>query len=219
MAAQLGHAPIINEAHRLSGWLFDYNGGVKTLSARFLKGLVAHDPVLEDGTPQIAFVGRSNVGKSSVINSLTGQKALARTSSFPGRTQEINVFLVEERQYWLDLPGYGYSKHSLETKRRLHSLIDWYLFKSPYRQKQVVLIIDAEVGPTENDIEMLRSLEATKKSVLIVANKVDKIRKTKSAARMRELQGLFGHHKVIPYSSEKELGRRELAAEIFGPIG
>ena len=84
---------------------------------------------------------------------------------------------------------------------------------------EAVLIIDAEVGPTENDIEMLRSLEATKKSVLIVANKVDKIRKTKTAARLRELQDLFGPHKVIPYSSEKELGRRELAAEIFGPIG
>jgi GTP-binding protein len=189
---------------------------VKTLSARFLKGLVAHDPVLDDGTPQVAFIGRSNVGKSSVINSLTGQKGLARTSSFPGRTQEINLFIVEGRQYWLDLPGYGYSKHSLETKRQLHRLIDWYLFKSSCRQERVVLIIDAEVGPTENDIEMLRSLEATKKSVLIVANKVDKIRKTKAAARLRELQGLFGHHKVVPYSSEKEIGRRELAAEILG---
>jgi GTP-binding protein len=215
MAAQLGHACIINEMDRLPGRLFDYNGQVKTLSARFLKGLVAHDPILEDGTPQIAFIGRSNVGKSSVINSLTGHKGLARTSSFPGRTQEINLFIIEERQYWLDLPGYGYSRHSLETKRQLHRLIDWYLFKSPYRQKRVVLIIDAEVGPTDNDIEMLRSLEATKKTVLVVANKVDKIRKTKTAARLRELQGLFGHHPVIPYSSEKEIGRRELAAEIL----
>ncbi len=188
---------------------------MKTLSARFLKGLVAHDPVLEDGTPQIAFIGRSNVGKSSVINSLTGQKGLARTSSFPGRTQVINLFIVEEKQYWLDLPGYGYSRHSLETKRQLHRLIDWYLFKSPCRQKRVVLIIDAEVGPTDNDIEMLRSLEAAKKSVLIVANKVDKIRTTKSASRLREIRAQLGSHKVIPYSSETGIGRKELAEAIF----
>ena len=214
---------------------------MKSLSARFLKGLVKDDPLLEDGTPQIAFIGRSNVGKSSLINSLTGQKGLARTSSFPGRTQEINVFVVlvrgsypapgaaehdpqarsgapaaEERQYWLDLPGYGYSRHSLETKRRLHRLIDWYLYKSPAWQKQVVLIIDAEVGPTENDFEMLRALEATKKPILIVANKVDKIRKSKAAARLREIRTRIGIHKVIPYSSETGIGRPELIAAILG---
>ncbi len=260
---------------------------MKTLSAWFLKGIVEHDPILEDGTPQIAFIGRSNVGKSSLINSLTGQKGLARTSSFPGRTQEINVFLVKgrafaaerdpqakpgapaaapvhasypwpgtaehdpqakpgapaaapvhasypwpgtaehdpqakpgapaagERQYWLDLPGYGYSRYSLEKKRQLHRLIDWYLYQSPYRQKLVVLIIDAEVGPTENDFEMLRALEATKKPVLIVANKVDKIRKSKAEARLLEIRAQIGNHEVIPYSSEKGIGRKELAEKIF----
>ncbi|MCX6560609.1 MAG: ribosome biogenesis GTP-binding protein YihA/YsxC [Candidatus Aminicenantes bacterium] len=189
---------------------------MKILSARFLKGIVKPDSVLEDGKPQIAFIGRSNVGKSSVINSLTGQKGLARTSSFPGRTQEINLFLIEGRFYLLDLPGYGYSKHSLERKRELHRLIDWYLFQSPYRPKCVVLIIDAEVGPTENDFEMLRSLEATGKTLVIVANKVDKIKKARTEARLRELRGLFGGHKVIPYSSDKGIGQKELAAEIFG---
>ncbi len=80
---------------------------MKTRTARFIKGLVGPDPLLEDGTPQVAFIGRSNSGKSSVINSLTGQKGLARTSSFPGRTQEINVFKIDHRLYLLDLPGYG----------------------------------------------------------------------------------------------------------------
>jgi GTP-binding protein len=188
---------------------------MKALSARFLKGIVKHDPILEDGTPQIAFIGRSNVGKSSVINSLTGHKGLARTSSFPGRTQEINVFLVEERVYWLDLPGYGYSRHSLEKKKELHRLIDWYLFQSPYRQKRVILIIDAEVGPTDNDFEMLRSLVATNKPVVIVANKTDKIKKSKAAARLRELRAQLGGHKFISYSSENGIGQKELAAEIF----
>jgi GTP-binding protein len=200
---------------------------VKTLDARFLRGLVSHDPVLEDGTPQIAFIGRSNVGKSSLINSLTGHQGLARTSSFPGRTQQINLFVVEigaaksaarkSRQYWLDLPGYGYSKHSLETKRKLHGLIDWYLFQSAYIQQKVLLIIDAEVGPTDNDFEMLRSLEATAKPVLVVANKADKIRKSRAPVRWRELQKLLGHHPVVPYSSEKSIGREALTAVLFGP--
>jgi GTP-binding protein len=188
---------------------------VKPLSARFLKGIVKPDPILEDGTPQIAFIGRSNVGKSSLINSLTGQKSLARTSSFPGRTQEINVFIVEERYYWLDLPGYGYSRHSLEKKRQLHRLIDWYFFQSPYRQERVVLIIDAEVGPTDNDFEILRALDQAKKAIVIVANKADKIRKTKAAARLREIRALLGSREVIPYSSETGIGRKELIEEIF----
>ncbi len=189
---------------------------MKKLAALFVKGLVGPDPLLDDGTPQIAFIGRSNVGKSSVINSLTGQKGLARASSFPGRTQQINVFLVEGHTYALDLPGYGHSKHSLETKRRLHGLIDWYLFQSPYHPKKVVFIIDAEVGPTESDLEMLEGLEATRKPVVIVANKADKVKPSRYAVRMREIRDRVGTHKIIPYSSTTRAGREELAEELFG---
>jgi GTP-binding protein len=194
-----------------------YHGGVKNLAARFIKGVVKQDPILDDETPQIAFVGRSNVGKSSLINSLTGIQGLARTSSFPGRTQEINVFRVEG-QYWLDLPGYGYSKHSLERKRELHRLIDWYLFKSGCRPLWVVLIIDAEVGPTDNDFEMLRSLEATGKPFLVVANKSDKVKKGRAEARWKELRAQIGGHKLIPYSSDTRIGRKELAGELYGRV-
>jgi len=194
-----------------------YHVGVKASPPRFVKGLVRHDPILDDGTPQLAFVGRSNVGKSSLINSLTGVKGLARTSSFPGRTQEINVFIVKG-QYWLDLPGYGFSRHSLERKRELHRLIDWYLFKSSCRPKMVVLIIDAEIGPTDNDFEMLRGLEATGKPFLVVANKADKVKKGRAEARWKELRDQLEGHKLVPYSSESGLGRRELEAEIFGRV-
>jgi len=189
---------------------------MKKLTAEFIKGVVGPDEILEDGTPQIAFIGRSNVGKSSVINSLTNRKDLARTSSFPGRTQEINVFLINGRFYLLDFPGYGFSKHSLEKRRRLHRLIEWYLFQSPYRQKQVVFIVDAEVGPTDNDLEMLRVLEETRKTIVIVANKIDKISKSKTKARLKQIQDIVGNHKIIPYSSDKKIGMGELAAEIFG---
>jgi GTP-binding protein len=189
---------------------------VKKLDAKFVKGLVGPDPLLEDGTPQIAFIGRSNVGKSSVINSLVGQKGLARASSFPGRTQQINVFLLENRIYALDLPGYGHSKHSLETKRTLHRLIDWYLFQSPYHPKEVVFIIDAEVGPTASDLEMLEGLEATGKQVVIVANKADKVKPARYGVRMREIRDRVGSHRIIPYSSITGAGRDELAMELFG---
>ncbi|MEN6310271.1 MAG: ribosome biogenesis GTP-binding protein YihA/YsxC [Acidobacteriota bacterium] len=189
---------------------------MKKLAARFVKGLVGPDPILEDGTPQIAFIGRSNGGKSSVINSLTGRKGLARTSSFPGRTKEINVFLVEGRVYLLDLPGYGYSRNSFETEMRLHRLIDWYLFQSPYRPKRVVFIIDAEIGPTDSDLEMLRALEETGKPVIILANKTDRIKASRYGGRMREIQARVGAHKVFPYSSEKQIGQKELAEELFG---
>ncbi len=186
------------------------------MASKFVKGIVGPDPALEDGTPQIVFIGRSNVGKSSVINSLTGHEGLARTSSTPGRTQQINLFLLEDRIYLLDLPGYGYAKHSMETERMLHKLIDWYLFESPYRQKKVVLLIDALVGPTKSDLEILQSLEATKKHVLIVANKADKVKPSRYAARMKEILSKVGRHKVIPYSSKKPVGRKELAEELFG---
>ena len=167
------------------------------------------------GRPQIAFIGRSNVGKSSVINSLTGREGLARTSSSPGRTQEINVFLVDDRLYLLDLPGYGYARHSMETEIRIHDLIDWYLFESQYRQKRVVLIIDAMIGPTPNDLEMLRSLEAVNKPILVLANKADKVKASRYVGRMREILARVGPHKVIPYSSKKPIGRKELEEEFF----
>lgn len=189
---------------------------MKKPAVEFIKGIVGPDPILEGETPQIAFIGRSNVGKSSVINSLTGRKGLARTSSFPGRTQEINVFLIEGRVYLMDLPGYGYSKHSMETKRRLHRLIEWYLFQSPYPPQRVVFIIDAEIGPTDNDLEMLQALEAARMPVVILANKVDKIKAARYGVRMKEIKARVGAHPVIPYSSEKRIGQKELAAELFG---
>jgi len=187
----------------------------KKISATFVKGVVKADAVLDDGTPQIAFIGRSNVGKSSVINSLTGQKDLARTSSFPGRTQEINVFSINGAFYLIDLPGYGFVKGSHERKGRLHGLIDWYLFGSHYEQKCVVFIIDAEIGPTASDLVTLGALEEHRKNVLVVANKTDKLSRSKYEARLQNIRDKIGDHTLIPFSSKSKTGVRELAAEIF----
>ncbi|MEK7580458.1 MAG: ribosome biogenesis GTP-binding protein YihA/YsxC [Patescibacteria group bacterium] len=185
------------------------------LSAKFVKGVVGDDEILEDGIPQIVFIGRSNVGKSSTINSLVKQKDLARTSSFPGRTQEINLFLINKSFYLVDLPGYGFSKASRENRERLQKLIDWYLFNPRYEQKKVVLIIDANVGLTDSDLEMLRGLEEQGKNIVIVANKIDKIKKTEYKKQLQKIQDIVGSHKVIPYSSEKRIGVGDLIKEIL----
>lgn len=184
-------------------------------SAKFVKGINGSDKILESNFPQIAFIGRSNVGKSSVINSLTGQKGLAITSSFPGRTREINLFLINDAFYLLDLPGYGYAKASHETRDQLFKLVNWYLFDSPYQQKKVVLIIDANIGPTFADLEILHTLEEFDKDVVIVANKIDKIKKSKYAGRLQEITDLIGKHKIVPYSSHEKIGISALAGEIF----
>lgn len=187
----------------------------KRITATFVKGIVKADEVLDDGTPQIAFIGRSNVGKSSIINSLTGRKDLARTSSFPGRTQEINVFSINGAFYLIDLPGYGYIRDSKEKQERLHGLIDWYLFGSHYEQKSVVFIIDAAIGPTPSDLETLAALEEHRKNVVVVANKTDQVPRSKYEARLQNIRDKIGDHTLVPFSSKTKTGIRELAREIF----
>lgn len=179
---------------------------MKITSAKFVKGITGTNEILEDGRPQIAFIGRSNVGKSSIINSLTNQKDLARTSFTPGRTQEINLFLINNSFYLVDLPGYGFTKSSKALRERLEELINWYLFNSPYKQQKVFLIIDAYLGPQDNDLEILRSLEEYKKQVVIVANKIDKIKKSEYNDQLQRIQASVGDHPVIPYSAKNKSG-------------
>lgn len=184
------------------------------ISTKFIKGLVGDDRILADGIPQIAFVGRSNVGKSSLINSITNSKA-SRTSSFPGRTQEINIFLVNDSFYLVDLPGYGFARSSGLGREKIGELIDSYLFNSIYNQKKVVLIIDANVGLTEKDILMLKELENFQKDFIIVANKIDKMTQSEYHKKMTELKKLTGRHLVIPFSTKKKDGLQALIDEIF----
>ncbi|MFA7685494.1 MAG: ribosome biogenesis GTP-binding protein YihA/YsxC [Candidatus Gracilibacteria bacterium] len=185
-------------------------------SARFIKGIVKDDDLLDDGRPQFAFIGRSNVGKSCTINFLTNQKELAKTSSTPGRTQEINLFLLNNSMYLLDLPGYGFVKQSAQARERLKDLIEWYLFKSHYKQKAVVIIVDANVGVTDSDMDMILELDEHEKNVIIVANKIDKIKGSEYKKKIQAIQEKVGTHKVVPYSTKKKIGLNALNNEIFG---
>lgn len=169
---------------------------------------------LEDGTPQIAFIGRSNAGKSSLINSLTGKRDLAITSNTPGRTKEINLFRINDTHYFIDLPGYGYAKASGQAKEKLSKLIVWYLFESKNNPK-VVLLIDSLVGPTDADLDMLKDLERAGKEIVVVANKVDKIKKSHYLNHMKKLAQQIKGHKLLPYSSETKFGIEELRQELL----
>lgn len=184
-------------------------------SATFVKGVVGTNDIFEDGTPQIVFIGRSNVGKSSIINSLTNQKSLAKTSSTPGRTQQINIFLVNKAFYLVDLPGYGFAKAPEAVRQQIQKMINWYLFESNYNFKKVVLIIDAKVGPTSDDIRMCNRLEKAGKDIVIVANKIDKIKKSVYDKQIQEIKDIFHTYKVIPCSAEKKIGVGELAEEFL----
>jgi len=195
--------------------IFCYHKRMEIKSAVFIKGVVGTDDILDDGKPQIAFIGRSNVGKSSTINSLVKQGNLARTSSYPGRTQEINLFLINKSFYLVDLPGYGYTRTSKTERAKLQKRIYWYLLDSDYKQKAVVLIVDANVGLTEDDARMIYSLEEKGKNLIIIANKIDKIKKSDYAKKMEKLQEAVGEHKIIPYSAEKKIGVGELLKEIL----
>lgn len=187
---------------------------IKITSSKFIKGIVGDDDILADGIPQIAFVGRSNVGKSSLINCITNSK-ISRTSSYPGSTQEINIFLVNESFYLVDLPGYGFARASGLGREKIGDLIDSYLFNSIHNQKKIVMIIDANVGMTDKDMLMLEELEKFDKDFIVVASKIDKMSQSEYHKSMTELKKILGGHTLIPFSSKKRTGIEALTEEIL----
>lgn len=188
---------------------------MKITSTKFIKGVVGEDEVLRDGIPQVAFIGRSNVGKSTLINTLTGS-SVSRTSSFPGRTQEINVFLVNDSFYLVDLPGYGFARMGGLGREKIGDLIDNYLFNNPFEQKLIVMIIDANVGMTDKDISMFEELKEYGKNFIVIANKIDKMNQSESHKQMLEIKAITKDHTVIPFSSKKRAGLEKLIDTIFG---
>jgi len=196
---------------------FCYDTHMNIESAKFIQGVVGPTDFLTNGTPQIAFIGRSNAGKSSLLNSLTNSKKLAIASKTPGRTREINVFLVNGTHYFMDLPGYGYAKAGGDTIKKISTLISWYLFESDNDPK-IVLLIDSVIGPTKDDRGILAELEKAGSEVVIVANKVDKIKKSHYLKHIKELQQQIPQYKLIPYSSKTGVGVQELRQELLGAI-
>ena len=184
-------------------------------SAQFVKGVTGSDPIMKEKIPQIAFVGRSNVGKSSVINALTGVKNLAISSSTPGRTLQLNFFLINEEVFFVDLPGYGYSKISLKQAEKMRKMIMWYLEAGEAKPKKVVLIIDSNVGPTKFDVEMMELLTENRHEIVVVANKIDKVKQSEVIKKKRAIVEKLNTENILYFSTKTKKGREELLDEIM----
>jgi len=174
---------------------------MKILSAEFIKGITGTNPIIYNGLPQVAFIGRSNVGKSSIINSLANRRELVKVGKKPGKTVEINFFLINKKFYFVDLPGYGFAKSDMKKQDKLSKLILWYLTYCEVKPHLVVLILDSKVGFTEYDRETLQMLREQNLNYIIVANKIDKMNQKELFAQMANIKKESGEGEVIPFST------------------
>lgn len=188
----------------------------------FARGVVRVADLPDGGLPEVAFAGRSNVGKSSLLNALVGQKQLARTSNTPGRTREVNFFLLDERAFLVDLPGYGYAKAPKTQVAGWNRLIEDYL-RGRSGLKRVFLLIDSRHGLKTSDRPILKLMDVSAVSYQVVLTKVDKLKKGELEKVMaRTVEELAkhpaAHPEIIATSSAKGTGMGELRAAIFNLV-
>ena len=170
----------------------------------------------QDGLPEIVLVGKSNVGKSSFINTMVNRKKLARTSSEPGKTRQINFYNMDNKFYFVDLPGYGYSKMSKKEQERVGSFIEEYLNKSK-NIALIVFLIDIRHEPTSNDRLMYRYIIDSERPCIVVTSKADKIAITKVDKQVNDLQNSLNPLKdltFIPFSAERKIYTEKAWEEI-----
>jgi GTP-binding protein len=186
---------------------------MKITSAEFLKSALKEADWPRDTVPEIAFLGRSNVGKSSLINSLLGVRGLARTSSTPGRTQALNFFVINHRFRFVDLPGYGYARAPMAIKAQWSTAAEEYLAK----REQLVLsihIVDSRHEPSRQDLQLHEWLVHHQKPHLVVATKADKVSKNQLAQNINRVTRTFKGTNLITYSATKGQGRNQLWSAI-----
>ncbi len=191
---------------------------MKIRTAKFIKGISGTDDILYNGKFQVAFLGRSNVGKSTLINSLSQAPNLARSSSSPGKTIRMDFFLINDHFYFVDFPGYGYAKHSFEKRNKLAKMILWYLTYSQVKNRLILLIIDAKIGFTEHDTDMLITLREEHIDYIVVANKADNLKIGQKEKELKKLQLEAGKAEVILFSSKQKYGREYLLKKMSSYI-
>ncbi len=183
--------------------------------SEFVKSAVYEQDYPEFIGLEFSFIGRSNVGKSSLINSLTGRRSLARTSKTPGRTQLINYFLIDESIHFVDLPGYGFAKVPEAVKKNWGKTIETYL--KSQRDKIVFLLLDIRRIPSNEDLEMLKWLEHFDIEYYIIFTKTDKLSNNEKFRQLKEIKKkvVFNNEDVFFYSSLKNIGKDELLEFIY----
>ena len=189
---------------------------MKIISAEFLTGAVSFKQYPDSVFPELAFVGRSNVGKSSLINSLLNRKKLVKTSQTPGKTQEINFFKINNDFIFADLPGYGFAKVPQSVQRRWRKMIENYLLRRE-TLLAVIFIIDLRRDPSPLDLDLQRWLEACGVEYLLVGTKVDKLSQSEIKKQVDKLNIAYfdgGKGELLIYSSKSSRGRKELWSEI-----
>ena len=189
---------------------------MKITSAEFLTGAVSYKQYPDSAYPELAFAGRSNVGKSSLINSLLNRKKLVKTSQTPGKTQEINFFKINNDFIFTDLPGYGFAKVPQPVRKRWGKMIEDYLLKRE-TLLAVIFIIDLRRRPSQLDLSLQRWLEAHGVEYLLVGTKMDKLSQSEIKKQKDKLNVAYfdgGERELLVYSSKSSRGRKELWSKI-----
>lgn len=184
-------------------------------NAEFIKSAAAPAQFVQSSVPAVVFAGKSNVGKSSVINRLLNRRNFARVGSAPGKTVHVNYFLIDGRLYLVDLPGYGYAKVSQAERDRWGKLMEQFFAAQLFQLG--VMIVDARHKPTADDVTMAQWFKASGCALVVVANKLDKLKKSEvepNMALIRRTLELDESVRIIPFSAEKGQGREELISEI-----
>ena len=185
--------------------------------AEFIKSAASPNQFIRSSTPSVVFAGKSNVGKSSVINRMLNRKNFARVGASPGKTIHVNYFLIDGKVYFVDLPGYGYAKVSQTERDRWGKLMEQF-FAAEGLIDLGVMIVDARHKPTADDVTMAEWFKNSGCRLVVVANKLDKLKKSEiepNMALIRQTLGLPENVLLIPFSAEKGQGRDALMAEIM----
>jgi len=182
---------------------------LKILSAELVCSAAQPAQFPHENLPEVAFIGRSNVGKSSVINSLLVQRRLAYTSSTPGRTQQINFFKINQKFFFVDLPGYGYARVPQVLQQSWKDLIERYL-KGRKQLAVSILIVDSRIGPTEQDLHKLKWLQQNSLPFFVVSTKADKLSRMELQKSLQHAQRFSGGKPVVAFSAIKKLGHNRV---------
>lgn len=184
--------------------------------AEFIRSAASPKQFIHSSVPSVVFAGKSNVGKSSVINRILNRKNFARVGASPGKTIHVNYFFIDEKIYFVDLPGYGYAKVSQAERERWGKLMEDF-FASEGLIDLGVMIVDARHKPTADDVTMAEWFKSSGCTLVVVANKLDKLKKSEiepNLKQIRETLALPENVRLIPFSAEKGQGREALLAEI-----